>query len=91
MVTRLEVIVSGRVQGVGFRWHTAQKAKALGLVGWVRNLPDGTVRVVAEGSRRSAESLLAWLADGPERARVDRCDPRWLEATGEFDHFNVAG
>lgn len=91
MIARLDVIVAGRVQGVGFRWHTAQKAKALGLVGWVRNLPDGTVRVVAEGPRRSAESLLTWLTQGPDRARVDRCDPQWFEATGEFDHFNIAG
>jgi acylphosphatase len=91
MNTRLEVIVVGRVQGVGFRWHTTQKARALGLVGWVRNLPDGSVRVVAEGSRRSAESLLAWLGQGPDRANVDRCEPNWLEPTGEFDHFDVIG
>jgi acylphosphatase len=91
MRARLEVIVSGRVQGVGFRWHTAQKARALGLLGWVRNLPDGTVRVVAEGPRRSAESLLAWLHDGPDRAQVDHCEAVWREPTDEFDHFNVSG
>jgi acylphosphatase len=91
MNTRLEVIVSGRVHGVGFRWHTTQKARALGLVGWVRNLPDGTVRVVAEGSRRSAESLLVWLHQGPDRARVDHCEANWLEPTGEFGHFDVTG
>jgi acylphosphatase len=91
MKTRLEVIVTGHVQGVGFRWHTVQKARALGLFGTVRNQPDGSVRVVAEGAARAAESLLAWLYQGPDRARVDHCEPRWLEPTGEFDHFNVAG
>jgi acylphosphatase len=91
MKTRLEVIVHGRVQGVGFRWHTAQKARALGLVGSVRNLPDGTVCVVAEGSSRAAEALLVWLSRGPDRAQVDRCEPRWLEPTGAFAHFNVTG
>lgn len=91
MDTRLEVIVTGRVQGVGFRWATSQKAKALGLVGWVRNQPDGTVRVVAEGSPRAAEALLVWLRQGPDRAHVDHCEPSWLAATGEFNHFNVTG
>ncbi len=91
MDTRLEVTVAGRVQGVGFRWFTVRQALALGLVGWVRNLPDGRVRVVAEGPRDAAEALLAWLNRGPDRARVDHCDPRWLAPTGEFDDFNVTG
>jgi acylphosphatase len=89
MNTRLEVTVAGRVQGVGFRWFVARKARLLGLAGWVRNLPDGSVRVVAEGSRDAAETLLAWVSRGPDRARVDRCEPRWLDPSGEFDDFNV--
>ncbi len=91
MNTRLEVTVAGRVQGVGFRWFTSRKARALGLVGRVQNLPDGRVCVVAEGPRDAAETLLAWVARGPDRARVDRCEPRWLDPTGEFEDFNVTG
>jgi len=64
------VLVSGRVQGVGFRWHARAKAEELGLAGWVRNLPDGRVEALVEGEAPAVEAMLAWLARGPSAARV---------------------
>jgi len=64
------VLVSGRVQGVAFRWYTVEKAGELGLAGWVKNLPDGRVEAWLEGEASEVESMLAWLAKGPPAARV---------------------
>lgn len=71
-LTRKRVIVTGRVQGVFFRESTRKKAEELGLSGWVRNLEDGRVEWVAEGSLASVESLIRWCRrGGPLLARVD--------------------
>lgn len=88
---RLEVTLHGRVQGVAFRHHTQRRARSLGLVGWVRNNPDGSVRAVAEGTRDALEAFLAWTARGPDHARVDRQETHWSEASGGFDDFNITG
>ncbi len=64
------VRVTGRVQGVGFRWSAVHEARQLGLRGWVRNSPDGSVEVEAEGSPRALEDFLAWLRRGPAGAFV---------------------
>lgn len=68
---RRRAIVSGRVQGVGFRWSTAQEAQRLGLAGSARNLDDGTVEVLVEGEAAPVRALLDWLGRGPAGARVD--------------------
>lgn len=70
-MSRLHVRVSGVVQGVGFRWFVRERARRLGLAGWVRNLPDGSVEVVAEGDRGQLELLMGELRKGPQGARVD--------------------
>ena len=62
--------VSGRVQGVGFRQSTSAEAEALGLDGWVRNLPDGRVEVLFEGEEGAVSALAAWLESGPQAAEV---------------------
>lgn len=67
-------LVSGRVQGVGFRWFTQRQAEQLGLAGWARNLPDGRVEVVARGSAGALASLSEWLAQGPPTARVENVE-----------------
>lgn len=66
--------VHGVVQGVSFRWYTRQEAERLGLVGWVRNEADGTVRLEVQGPEEDVEALIAWLQHGPTHARVTRVD-----------------
>jgi acylphosphatase len=63
--------ITGRVQGVGFRWFTRREARARGLAGWVRNLPDGSVQVVVRGAEDAVAELAARLVVGPSGARVD--------------------
>ena len=86
---RLSTVVHGRVQGVNFRAYTCRHALGLDLRGYVRNSWDGTVEVVAEGSRKALESLLAFLRAGPPSAWVERVDINWEAATGEFWSFEV--
>lgn len=87
---RITISVYGRVQGVFFR-HTARaRAEKLGLAGWVRNESDGSVRMTAEGQEPALERFLAWCRRGPPLARVERIEPEWQEATGEFTGFKIA-
>jgi acylphosphatase len=79
--TRLTATVSGDVQGVGFRDFVRRKAEPLGLRGRASNLPDGSVEVVAEGDRATAETLLAALR-GRTPGSVERVDVRWSDAEG---------
>jgi acylphosphatase len=68
---RVHLWVSGRVQGVGYRWYTREEAMRRGLAGWVRNLPDGRVEAVFEGPAPRVASMLAWCRTGPRMAAVD--------------------
>jgi acylphosphatase len=86
---RLHAVVRGRVQGVSFRYYTEMTAIELGLTGWVRNLPDRSVEVVAEGAQRQLEHLLVFLNRGPSAARVTQVESSWSHATGEFDGFQI--
>jgi len=86
---RLHAIIHGRVQGVNFRYYTLNEASSLDLVGWVANRRDGTVEVMAEGSRPALGQLLSFLHRGPSQARVDRVDSEWLEPTGQYTRFQV--
>lgn len=86
---RLHLRVHGIVQGVSYRASTRRTATELGLTGWVRNCHDGSVELIAEGSREQLERLLEWCRHGPPAARVDRLDPSWSAGTGAFDAFVV--
>lgn len=86
---RLHAQIRGTVQGVYFRETTRQKAQALHLKGWVRNLSDGSVEVTAEGPKPALDSLLDFLHKGPSRAYVESVDSDWPAVTGEFASFEV--
>jgi acylphosphatase len=86
---RLEALVFGQVQGVGFRYFTRRVASGLGLHGWVANEASGRVRVVAEGHRAGLERLLEALRDGPPGAFVERVDVSWPPAAGDLDPFEI--
>ena len=74
-MSQLHVRVTGLVQGVGFRWFVRERARRLGLAGWVRNLPDGSVEVAAEGDPGQLELLHGELMKGPRGASVDGVEP----------------
>lgn len=84
---RLTAWVSGRVQGVGFRWWTRCRALELGLVGSARNLDDGRVRVLAEGSESHCQQLLGLLRSTSSPGRVDHVVEHWSAAQGGLEGF----
>lgn len=86
---RWHLLVSGKVQGVSYRAATEQKALELGLTGLVRNLPDGQVEIVAEGSQSKLELLESWCFKGPDLAVVDNVITEAETPTGEFTQFKV--
>ena len=88
-LTRLHGIVTGSVQGVNFRTFTQKRATELGVVGYVRNLPDGAVEFVAEGSRADLDRLLDAVHVGPWMAVVENVDAQWQIPTGEFRRFEI--
>lgn len=71
-LVRRHARVTGRVQGVSFRYHTTRQAHRLGVTGWVRNLPDGAVELEVQGPAGAVGELLSWVEDGPPDARVVR-------------------
>src|SRR3954451_25281461 len=86
---RLDATITGRVQGVGFRYFVLREAMALGGTGWVANTSGGAVRCVAEGPRGSLESLQERLHDGPPSADVEHVTVAWMPATGTFASFEI--
>ncbi len=90
MATAVRVRIRGLVHGVSFRSNMAQMASNLGVRGWVRNLPDGSVEAFLEGDERNVRRVLEWARTGPPRARVDRLE---VEATSPRNHrdFRIHG
>ncbi len=86
---RLNAIVKGYVQGVGYRFFTVRKALGYGITGWVKNLRDGNVQVVAEGERSIVEEFIKDLKVGPYSANVTDIEIKWEKYTGEFQTFEV--
>ena len=86
---RLEATARGRVQGVGFRYFVLRRGMDLRLTGWVANEPDGSVRVIAEGSRSELEALLEAMERGPAGAIVERVSATWGAATGTLRDFGI--
>jgi acylphosphatase len=86
---RAHARVRGRVQGVFFRTETRDRARSLGVSGWVSNRADGSVEVVFEGEREKLDSLLEWCRRGPRGASVDEVDVSWEEPRGDVAGFSV--
>jgi acylphosphatase len=86
---QLQLTVKGRVQGVYFRASAQREARRLGLTGWVKNRPDGSVEILAEGEEVAIRDLYGWAQKGPGAARVDRVDSRWRSYSGEFPDFRI--
>ncbi len=82
MLMSVHLIVRGRVQGVWYRAGTREEALKLGLCGWAKNCPDGTVEIHAEGEKESLEMLIKWCRIGPPAAEVSSLDIEWVEPQG---------
>jgi acylphosphatase len=88
-LSRLHIIVEGRVQGVGFRFFVVENAQRLNLTGWVRNRWNGSVESIAEGNRHELDKFIADIRRGPRSSMVLGVKINWKDATGEFRDFRV--
>lgn len=86
---QIRAVVHGTVQGVGFRYHTCQTAQRLGIKGFVRNQPDGTVEIVAMGTSDQLQALLHWANQGPATARVTQVATEPYTGSACFDGFTI--
>ena len=86
---RAHVRISGQVQGVFFRDSTRQKARELNLAGWVKNLPDGRVEAVFEGSPEKVRAMIDWCKEGPRHASVQNVDTDFESVGGDLNGFEV--
>lgn len=86
---RWKLIISGRVQGVSYRISTKARANELGILGYAKNLPDGRVEIIAEGSEDQLNKLESWCHQGPPAATVSSVVVEKKEATGEFTSFGI--
>ena len=87
---KVQAIALGKVQGVGFRMYTQSKAKELNVVGFVQNLDDGTVRIIAAGEDGKVDALIDWAKTGSPPAEVKNLETEVMECQqGEFDSFEI--
>lgn len=89
MTEAFEAMITGAVQAVSFREYTRRKAESLGIVGSIGNLPDGSVRVYAEGTRRNLERMLGFLRRGSPEAYVENVAYRWVAPRGTDTSFSI--
>lgn len=82
-------MITGRVQGVFFRMETRRTAERLGVAGWVRNLPDGSVEAVFEGTSDVVQKAIEWCRTGPRMAEVNDVRISWEKSSAEFDMFSI--
>ena len=89
MKKRLSLTISGKVQGVSFRYYSQEKAQELDLLGWVRNNKNSTVTMVAEGEESNLKKLLNWCQSGPSAAQITGINSSWSSYQGQFSNFEV--
>ncbi len=89
MKRSLHIKIYGKVQGVFFRVEARRKALELGISGNVRNMPDGSVEVLASGEEKNLKELLKWCYNGPKGAKVERAEFEWLKNEKTFDNFEI--
>ena len=89
MKVRAHVFISGRVQGVFFRYETRLRAIRNNVTGWIRNLPDGRVEAVFEGEKENVEAMIDFCHRGPPGAIVRKVEVIWEKPTGEFKSFQI--
>jgi len=85
----VQLIIMGRVQGVGYRFAAQQVAKQYQLQGWVKNQPNGDVEIIAEGEQQQIDQFTDWAKNGPKYADVHRVAIKHLTESGEFTQFNI--
>jgi acylphosphatase len=88
-MVRVHLLISGVVQGVGYRWSCQRRAQGLGLVGWVRNLDDGRVEAVLQGTREQVDDMIKWCYRGPSEARVSDIAVAAEDPSEEFRDFGI--
>ena len=88
--TQARVVISGRVQGVFFRAETQRAAQRIGVRGWVRNRPDGTVEALFEGSKERVQQAIDWCWQGSPRSSVSDVKIQWGAYSGEYASFTIA-
>ena len=89
MKKKVTLKIKGRVQGVFFRAGTQEKARELGLTGWVKNEADGTVILEAEGEEQKLRELIRWCQEGPEYAKIDNTEVNWQPPNGQYQDFSI--
>jgi acylphosphatase len=88
-MVQLHLFIGGYVQGVGYRAFVKREAERLGLTGWVRNLPDGRVEVIAQGEKKVLEELIKLCLKGPFMAEVEGISLTWEKAEKKYSNFQV--
>lgn len=89
MQKQIVLKIYGKVQGVFFRDTSRIKAQELSLVGWVKNAPEGTVEILAEGEDKNLRNFIEWCKYGPDHAEVEKVDIRWEEPASQFKDFVI--
>jgi acylphosphatase len=89
MMVQYEITISGRVQGVGYRYFAVQKANEMGITGWVKNSVDGGVIIVAQGIEEEIKTFIDYLYIGPTRSRVVQISKVKFNTLSNFDNFSV--
>jgi acylphosphatase len=82
--------VYGLVQMVGFRYYAMRQAEQLGIDGYVRNMPDESVEIVAQGERTAVEGFISQMKTGPSASRIESTDVKWLDQSPRYDGFHIA-